>query len=364
MPINQFLLRKRGKKLMNMPQLFNSINKKEVEGLYIFYGPEEFLMRDAVNRIKRLLVPVSLEQVNLTIIEGIALTADNIINACETLPVMEEKRLVIVRDALFARSGKKGLGKGEGERLQHYFTDFPDYTCLIIIMKTKPDMRTKLMKTIKENGHIIEFSKLNPQMLTKWITKQFNKNGKDIATPVLKRFIELTGYQNRDSDKTLDSVANEIKKILEYSKDKAVITLEDVEALAPENLDTNIFKLVDAVGGRDMPKAFTLLGYMKRSGEPPVKVLFMIARQFRLLLQTSLLKEMGYSGRAIASKLHLPPFVIGSLTKQCANFTQRDLKIALKECGEADMRIKSGKMEPWLALELLIAGKNQKSVHK
>ncbi len=350
---------------MDMAQLFNNIKRKDIEGLYLFYGPEDLLIRDAVDRIRSSLVTPSLEQVNLTIIEDNAITADNIINACETLPIMDEKRLVIVKDLILARPGKKGLGKGDVERLQSYLANLPDYTCLIIVMKTKPDMRTKIMKNIKKAGHIIEFNKLRPQVLAKWITKRLDISGKTITMPVLNRFIELIGYQNRDSDKTLDDVDNEIKKIVEYSKDRTMITLEDVETLAPENLDTNIFKLVDSVGGRDIPKAFMLLEHLKRSGEPPVKVLFMIARQFRLLLQVSLLRGRELSHRDISSKLRLPPFVTASLIRQSANFTQGDLKTALKECGKMDVLIKSGRMEPWLALELLVtASGNQKSVHR
>ena len=341
---------------MDMTQLFNSLKRGEVGRLYLFYGPEDLLIREAVGRIKEMLIPASMEQLNLTVIDGNAATADSIINACETLPFMNERRLIIVNNAVFSPSARKGFTKEDTEKLQNSFGSLSGHTCLVITTKGSPDMRTKLMKTFKAVGNMVEFGKLKPQALEKWVAKRFAGFGKRISPAVLKRFIELMGYLGRDSDKTLEGVANEIEKVAEYCKGRDVIKKEDVETLAPENLDTNIFKLVDSIGGKDISKAVRLLEDMKRSGEPPVRVLFMVARQFRLLLQASYFKETGYSGRAVASKLQVPPFVAGSLMRQSGNFTREALKKALKECGEADVRIKSGRIEPWIALELLIAG--------
>ncbi|MGI6704475.1 MAG: DNA polymerase III subunit delta [Clostridia bacterium] len=340
---------------MDMNKLFNDLKRGEVGNLYIFYGPEDFLIREAVGRIKEMLIPASKEQLNFTVMDGSTAAADSIINTCETLPFMNERRLVIVNNAVFTTSGRKGFSKEDIEKLQSCFESLPGYTCLVITTKTSPDMRTKVMKTAKSVGNVVEFGRLKPHILEKWVAKRFAGSGKKISPAVLKRFIALTGYLDRDSDKTLEGIANEIEKVVEYCEGRDIITKEDIEALAPENLDTNIFKLVDSIGGRDISRAVGLLEDIRRSGEPPVRVLFMVARQFRLLLQASYMKGMGYSGRAVASKLQLPPFVADSLMRQTANFTREDLKKALKECGEVDIRIKSGRIEPWLALELLIA---------
>lgn len=341
---------------MDMMQLFTNLKGGNVDKLYLFYGPEDLLIKEAVNRIKGALIPASLEYLNLTIIDGDTATAESIVNACETLPFMNKRRLVIVNNVSFTPSGKRGFTGEAIEKLHNCFEHLPSYICLVITAKGNPDRRTKLMKTVKTLGNIVEFEKLKQSSLEKWVAKRFAKDGKSIPLPVLKRFIELTGYQERDSDKTLEGIANEIKKVVQYCDSRTVIRREDVEALAPESLNTNIFKLVDSIGGRDISKSFALLEDMKRGGEPPIRVLFMISRQFRLLLQTSLYKERGYSSKAIASKLRLPPFVVVSLMRQADNFAQGDLKDALKKCGEADMKIKSGGLEPWIALELFVAG--------
>jgi len=342
---------------MDMTELFNSLKRGELGRLYLFYGPEGLLIREAVGRIKELLVPPYAEQMNLTVIDGSDMAAaQKIANAVETLPFMNEKRLVLVNDVVFTPAGKRGFTQADMEVLDDCFRSVPDYTCLVITARNSPDMRTRLMKTLKTAGIVVEFGALKPPVLEKWVAKRFKDAGKNISRAALKRFIFLSGYLERDSGKTLEGIANEIEKIIKYCGDRDTVRQEDIEALAPESLSMNIFKLVDMVGLRDTSKALELLEEMKRGGEPPVKLLIMVARQFRLLLQVSFYREMGYSGKTIAAKLQLPPFVAASLMRQAGNFTREELKKKLKECGEADARVKSGRIDPWLALEVLIAG--------
>ena len=341
---------------MDMTELFNSLKRGEVGKLYLFYGPEGLLIREAVNRIKEILIPPSAEQLNLTVIDSSDMAAQKIVNAVETLPFMNERRLVIVNNAVFTPAGKRGFTQADMEMLETCFRSLPDYSCLVITSKASPDMRTRLMKTLTSVGEVVEFGTLKPALFEKWVAKRFKAAGKTISPTVLNRFLVLSGYLERDSGKTLDGVANEIGKVVEYCEGRNEVRQEDIEALATENLSMNIFSLVDSVGSRNIPKAIELLEEMKRGGEPPVRVLFMVARQFRLLLQASIYKDMGYSGGAVASKLQVPPFVAGSLMRQAGKFTREELKEKLKECGEADARIKSGRIDPWLALELLIAG--------
>jgi DNA polymerase-3 subunit delta len=341
---------------MDLLELFKKLKNEETGKLYLFYGHEELLKREAVGRIKDILVPASLEELNLTVIDGGSASADTIINAVETLPFMNPRRLVIVKDAVFGPAGKKALSQEDMNILEKYLCRIPEYSCLIIQAKGRPDMRTRFIKTLKAQGVIVEFGRLKPQLLESWIKKQFKGNGKTMSPAVLKRFIGLTGYLERDSEKTLDHIANEIEKTVKYCQGKELISEADIEALISRSPERNIFNLVDAVGRRDIGIAISLLEDMKQGGEPPLRVLFMVARQFRLLLQASALKEAGYSNKAIASRLGLPPFITGSLLKQTGNYAREDLKKALQSCAEMDVRIKSGRIEPWLSLELLIAG--------
>lgn len=339
---------------MDMIELFKSLKSKEIGGLYLFYGREELLKREAVDIIRDILVPGSLEELNLTVMDAASVSANEIINAVETMPLANPRRLVVVKDVVFGGAAKRTFNQNDMNILEEYLSRIPEYSCLVMNAKGKPDMRTRFVKAFKAQGQVVEFGRLKPKLFENWVKKQFKSDGKSMSGAAFKKFIRLIGYSNKDSEKTLDDVVNEIEKLVQYCEDKKTIREEDIEMLVTESSDRNIFSLVDAIGGKDTQTAIGLLEDMKRSEEPPVRILFMIARQFRLLIKSALLREAGYSNKAISSQLRLPPFVTSSLIRQAKNYSGDGLKRALKECWEAEVSIKSGRIEPWLALELLI----------
>jgi DNA polymerase-3 subunit delta len=349
---------------MDFLELFNNLNRGITEKLYLFYGEEELLKREAVSKIKELVVPPSMEELNFTVIDGSRATAEKIADAVETLPFMSDKRMILIKDINLSATGKDRLRQEELDGLERCLQNIPDYSCVVITTKYNVDMRTRLVKSIKENGAVIEFSRLKPGLFEKWVKRQFDNRCKKLKPVVLKRFVEQVAYLDKNSGKTLDDVINEIDKLSEFCKGKDYIDEEDIQAVIPKSLELNIFKLVDSVGYRNTAAAIKLLEDMKLAGEPALKVLFMIARQFRLLYQAACLKDAGYSSKAIASKLRIQPFVVTSLLKQLDNFTRKDLGEAIRACSGIDVRIKTGKVEPWLALELLIASLGEKSNKK
>lgn len=349
---------------MEMLEFFKLLNEARLERLYLFHGREELLKREAVGRIKDLLVPPGLEDFNLTVLEGTKITAQEIASAVETLPFMGSKRLVLVKDINLSSTGRDRISQEELNRLREYLVDVPDYSCVIFTTRNSIDMRTRLIKIIKEKGAVVNFDRLKPLHFEKWVKKQIQNRGKKINRLELKKFIECTGYLDKNSGKSLEDVENEINKLVEYCRNRDVITEDDIEAVATKNLETNIFKLVDAIGSKDASRALRLLHDMKVAGEPALKVLFMVVRQFRLLLRTACLKDMGYSEKGMGGRIGVQPFVAHSLVKQAANFTVKDLRDALRACSYWDMEIKRGRVDPWLALELFIAQVGRKDNKK
>lgn len=349
---------------MDFVKFFSGLNKDGLRNLYLFYGEEELLKREAVNRVKALAVPPLMEEMNFTVFEGGRAAAEQITAAVETLPFMSGKRVIFVKDINLSASGKDRLKQEEMERLEKCFAGIPEFSCVILTTRHTVDARMKLVKTIKANGMVIEFTKLKPDMFEKWVIKQFELRGKKLKTTAAKAFSASVGYFGKNSSKTLDDVVNEINKLAEYCKDKVYIEESDFGKVLPETLDVNVFRLVDAVGYRDTSTAVKVLEDMKLAGEPGLKILFMISRQFRLLYQSRQMKDLGYSSKAAAAKLRVQPFVAASVMKQASRFNADELKEALKACSDTDFRIKSGKIDQWLALELLIIGLGNKDSKK
>jgi DNA polymerase-3 subunit delta len=82
----------------------------------------------------------------------------------------------------------------------------------------------------------------------------------------------------------------------------------------------------------------------------------MIVRQFRLLIEVKALKANGASSRDIAQTLKIHPFPAGKLYGQATHFTAAQLEKVYRHLSETDVEIKTGKIDPELALDLLVAG--------
>ncbi|HAE91727.1 MAG TPA: DNA polymerase III subunit delta, partial [Tissierella sp.] len=83
---------------MNYSEFMKSINKESLLSVYLFVGAEEYLMNEAIESLKERYIDESLEALNYMIIDGKEMKFDNILNACETLPFMSSKKLVVIKD--------------------------------------------------------------------------------------------------------------------------------------------------------------------------------------------------------------------------------------------------------------------------
>lgn len=337
---------------MDYKSVIEDLKNNQLSNLYLFHGSEHYLMDHVLNSIKVKIVRKEFQDLNYQCIDGKDTNITTIINACETIPFMGEKRLVIVKDLDLLCSKKSS--EEEENRLIKYLGNLSNTTHLIFFVMESIDTRRKLIKTIDKNGKIIEFNKLTGKELYKWIEKTFMKYNKKIGTEEFTLLLDTVGYLDKNSTKNLKDVENEIKKISNYMEDRVQVAKTDIDVMAPKTVENNIFSLVDAIGEKNGSKALTYLNEMLLGGEPESKILYMITRQFRLLFQVKLLQDQGYTLATIAPKLGIQQFSVKKLLRQAVNFNQNMLKNALQECLKTELDMKKGKIDHRIGVELLI----------
>lgn len=331
---------------MQLNSLYNSIRRGVLPPVYLFFGEEDFLFAEAVNAIKQFLLVPDTAAFNCDELDGEKVSPAAIVEAAVTLPVFAEKRLVIVRNPVFFQSGKKEdeaetvLGE---QALFKYLADPLLSTCLVFLLKGSVDKRRKLYKAVDKAGTVIELSPLKGEELGNWIREQARKLGKTIEAKALE-------YIVLHADPALGNLHNELEKIAVYLGEEKGISLSVVEKLLVKSSEANIFALVDNLGFRKAEAALQELKNLLENGEPPVRILFMIARHFRLLLAAKELQQRGFTEKQITSELALHPFVTGKLLRQSSSFSYAALEEALFRSLESDLALKSG-MAPRLALE-------------
>ena len=133
-----------------------------------------------------------------------------------------------------------------------------------------------------------------------------------------------------------------------------MVTAQDIGEICARQTGSRIFDMVDAVADKKQRRAMELYYDLLTLKEPPMRILFLVARQFNLLLQVKELKNKGYDARGIGPKVGLADFIVRKYVAQAQKFKESELKQAVRDCVETEESVKTGKMNDVLSVELLI----------
>ena len=154
----------------------------------------------------------------------------------------------------------------------------------------------------------------------------------------------------------MDNIDRELEKLLCYCLEREAILPEDVEAVCCGQIHNRIFDMVNAIALRDLGRALRLYYDLLELKEPPMRILFLITRQFQNLFHVKALRAQGFDGSAIAAKTGIQPFLVQRNIKQAGSFTLGQLRDAVEAAAAAETDIKTGRMTDRMAVELLIVG--------
>ncbi len=323
---------------------------------YIFHGEDEFTRSETLASFKRRLGPPDTVDLNTTVLNGKGLTLADLRHHCDAIPFLAEKRLVIVQELLGTLVSKKGQNVSETrqrllDELVDYLPHLPPTTRLVFVEGSALPSHHPVLRLAEQDpqGYVKRFEHPDARSLPGWVKTRTRKHGGRIEPRAAFRLATVVGADLRLLDQ-------EIVKLVTYTNGERAITEADVEDLVPYSQDAVIFDLVDALGHRDGRTAADTLHRLLKMGEHPLGLLGMIVRQFRLLVQVKELKASGASPRDVARVLKIHPFPAGKLHTQATHFTAAQLETIYRHLSEIDVDIKTGKIDPELALDLLVAG--------
>lgn len=219
----------------------------------------------------------------------------------------------------------------------------------IILLYEEGEIRknNSLFKFLGKNTKCQEFKVLSGQKLNSWVEKEFEKYNTKIEQDALEILIEYVGND-------LWRMANEIRKLASY-KNKKQVQAKDVQLLIRSKIETDIFKTIDAIAEKNKKRALKLLHKHLEKGDSPLYLLSMINYQFRNLLIVKDFIERYKPYSVILKKSGLHPFVVKKSYYQSQKFSFQELKKIYQKIFQVDLQIKTGKIEPETALDMLIA---------
>ena len=323
-----------------MQILNQDIKDKTFRRVYLLFGDEPFLVNSYKKRLREAIAGD--DTMNYNYFEGKGPDVKEIISLADTMPFFAERRLVLIDGSGFFKSSAP-------EELVNYIPEIPESTCMVFV-ESEVDKRNKLYKKVKDNGYAAELKKQDADQLMRWAAGILSKDGKKITRQVMEYFMERTGDD-------MENIRMELEKLICYTMGREVITKEDVEAVGTVHVTNRIFEMVTAIVAGNTRKAMDLYEDLLTLKEPPMRIMFLIAKQFNQLLQVKELAGKGAQKSEIASRVKVPPFVAGKLMAQARACTREQILSYVEFCVESEEAVKTGRLSDRLAVELLIAKK-------
>ncbi len=320
-----------------MQKLAEEIKTGQLKQVYILYGEEGYLRSQYRDKLKEALLGGG-DAMNLHYYEGKDVRPGEIIDLAETMPFFADRRVIILENS--------GLFSHGGEELSEYLRA-PAETAYFVFVEPTVDKRSKLYKAATAKGRAVEFKAQDETVLKRWVLGFLKKENKKITERDLELFLEKTG-----SD--MENIRGELEKLLCYCMEKEAITAKEIEAVCTKRVSNQIFDMIGAVADRRQKAAMELYYDLLTLKEPPMRILFLITRQFNLLLQVKELKNKGYNVGVIGERVGLAGFIARKYVAQAAKFGEADLRKALQDCVETEEAVKTGKMNDVMSVELLI----------
>ena len=326
--------------------------------LYVLYGEDDFSLHQALEEIKRGIGDQTALITNTSVLDGKQVTVEQLWTVCAAMPFLADKRLVIIHGLLErfepkVKAGKKrkdtsASARQDGHKsLSEYLVRIPESTVLVLIdggIKSK----NPLLRELAAKAKVMSFPLLKESRLHQWIEKRVGEKGGSISPQAVDLLTRFVGGN-------LWIMANEIDKLVLFTLGRR-IEEEDIRRVVSYVQEANVFAMVDAILEFKAGVAEQLLEQLLQQGATPAYLLAMLSRQVRMIVRVKDLKSQRKSEAEIQNKLALASdFVLRKTSEQAGRYSLARLKEVYHKLLEADLAIKTGRLEPELALNILIA---------
>lgn len=331
--------------------------------VYILRGDDREAVESHIHTFYNSLGAPDMAEMNLTRLEGKNADMNALRSAALAIPFLTERRLVVLENPLNMVGG--GDGKDTQSEFINLLNKLPQSTALVLVVED-------FQKNQKKKGvWTTVWTKLNEShWLTQWASEAGSRalivdcplpTIRNMANWIRKKAADLGGaFTALAAGLLADYVGNntqlavqEIVKLLTYVNYDRPVDDDDVRRLTVQEHQSDIFEMVDAIGGRDGQEAIKLLHRILEESEIG-PVFGMIVRQFRLLLLAREIMDDGGGEAEVAKLLGIHSFVARKISGQTQHFSLLELEAIYQRLHEIDMAIKTGGMDGETALELLI----------
>ena len=320
-----------------MKGLQEDIRSGNFKSAYLLFGEEAYLRQQYKEKLVHGLNPDD-DTMNFSRYEGKGIEVREMIDLCETMPFFADHRVILVENS--------GFFKNKCDELADYMKNLPEYVRFVFV-EEEVDKRSRMYKAVKSCGSVVEFTKQDEKTLMRWAAGILGREGRKITTRDMELFLTKTGTD-------MGNIRMELEKLITYTMGQDIITTQDIEAVCTTRTENKIFDMVRAVTEKNQRKALDLYNDLLTLKEPPMRILFLLSKQFRQLCLAKKMSGEGASQNEIASRLGVPPFAARNILSCARAYKTDELEEAERDFVDAEEAVKTGQLQDVLSVELLI----------
>lgn len=330
---------------MDWIEFERSVQARDFLPFYLFTGPEELKKKEALAALRAAVLPAGLEHLNEISLEACA--AGDIIDAAETLPVMCDRRIVVVRDWPPLLPGKAKDEEADVKRMLEYLKNPPETTVIVFYLSKEPDARKKMFDALRKSPGCVVFNRLEGTVLAKWCAAQLAEYGKKLQPQAFTLMTEMAG-----SD--LTRLSAELKKLAAYTQDSKEITANDVRRVVVPTPEYRAYEILDKLLTGNLSEASKIVNSVLQNDLNCVALIVQLTNSLRINAHVKLAVESGRSADAALAELGIRGGRTYFIKKQirllsASAFTERYLL-----CAQAQFDITSGKLKDRAAIDALL----------
>lgn len=324
----------------------------------VFCGREHFLAGWATGVVRSTFVTGGAETLDFSRIVVPELADESLLEtvkaACETPPMLSEKRVVEVADLkAFESNEPAGVAPADLDELAAYLRSVPEYTVLIFTYG-EPDFEKKFTKAAASAGKIYYFGKLNRHDLARFAAKRLKVEGALISDREMERLLDETGYYATESDYDLNAFDNDLKKLAALCAGRKVDDKDISDSILGAE-DTYVFTLLDQISaGRKDLALKSLNGVL--DGMNTFNLIGLMISQFEIMLSVHQMRADGITRETISRDMKVSSYRIEKICRYAESFSTEKIRNALLAAYELDGNIKTGLLSERMALEMFVSG--------
>jgi len=335
--------------MIKIEELEKNLKSNNISSLYLLYGKEKYLIETCIKKIKNAFGE-ALKGINY-----ISIDAESISKLVDELSMPAfgyPQKLIIARNTgLFKKEAKKKQSELAviKNAINSYITEniqIINESIILVFVEEEAD-KTELYSTIDKHGTVCEFSPQKPLELKNRLMQICKAYKVNIDNNTLQYFIECCGTD-------MQTLINEIRKLIEYAGENGTITKELIDTLSIKQIESVIFDLTDSLGQKKVKEALEVLHNLIYAKEPIQKILITLYNHFKKLY---IVKLCGKYNKDVAASLKLSPnqmFLVNKYKNQTRFFKEHELESITRELRNLDYKYKIGLIDLELGLEAIL----------